>query len=255
MLRGIRPLSMAFALLPFLLLPRSARAEGTTCANPTVLVPDGRIASGTIANGVSYFFLISTRVGNSYSVEFMNPAGAAVQAPGTVQAFSNLACGTALTANDTTTNDPKMTNNGVRVSFTATTTNTIVQLTNNTGSSVGYTYSASDTTMFSPAWSSGGTYQTYYSFYNTTSAVVHGTITLTTTAGAAAGTTVLTIQPGRTAATNTVALATPRNLTGTAIFTHDGPPGAVLVESDIANFNFATPYIQPVKFQSVREIR
>jgi len=248
-------LTVAFVLVPFLLLPRAARAEGVSCANPTVLVPDGRIASGTIANGGSYFFLISTRAGNSYSVEFMNPAGAAVQAPGTVLAFSDVACGTPLTTNNTTNNDPKITNNGVRVAFTAATTTAIVQLTNNTGSSVSYTYSASDTTMFSAAWSTNGTYQTYYSFYNTTSAVIHGTLTLTTTGGASGGTIPITIQPGRTTPTNTVALGTVRNQTGTAVFSHDGPPAGVLVEAAIANFTLATPYVQTIRFQTVREIR
>lgn len=233
----------------------SAHAEGTSCAAPTVLVADGRIQGSTIPDATTFFFNIGTRAGNSYSVEFMNPLGAAPQAPGTVAVFSDTGCATALANTVTTGNDPKESLNGVRVSFTATTTNTRISLTNASGAPVNYTFSASDTTLFSPAWSTSGTYATYYSFYNTTSSVINGTITLTTTAGAAAGTTNVVINPGQTAATNTVALATPANQAGTAKFTHDGPPAGVLVEADIANFALNPPYVQPVKFQSVREIR
>jgi hypothetical protein len=40
------------------------------------------------------------------------------------------------------------------------------------------------------------------------------------------------------------------------MFVHNGPPGAILAEATIANFSILpTPYNQPVKFQTVREIR
>jgi len=233
----------------------TARAEGTACGSETILVPDGRMQASTIPNTTTFFFAISTRVGNAYSVEFMNPVGPAPQTPGTVAVFSDAGCSVPLTSTTTTGNDPKMSLNGVRVSFTATTTTTRITLNNNTGSPVNYTFSASDTTLYSPAWTTNGTYATYYSFYNTTSSPITGTITLNTTTGGSAGTTNLTINPGQTASTNTVALSTPPNQTGTAKFTHDGPPAGILVEADVANFTLNPPYVQPVKFQAVREIR
>ena len=58
-----------------------------------------------------------------------------------------------------------------------------------------------------------------------------------------------------TMATNTAALGLPRNQTGTARFIHDGPPGAMTLEAAIANFTLNPAYIQPVRFQSVRESR
>ena len=108
--------------------------------------------------------------------------------------------------------------------------------------------------MFSAAWTTNGTFNTFYSFLNTTSVAINGTLTLATTMGAPAGTTNFVIQPNSTFSTNTQALNTIRTQTGTAKFTHNGPPGAILVEADIANFTITpTPYIQVVKFISTRE--
>jgi hypothetical protein len=42
---------------------------------------------------------------------------------------------------------------------------------------------------------------------------------------------------------------------GTARFIHDGPPGAFVAEAVIASFSLNPPYVQPVKFVSVREAR
>jgi hypothetical protein len=67
--------------------------------------------------------------------------------------------------------------------------------------------------------------------------------------------TFLTIPAGATASTNTAALVTPRNATGTARLTHDGPPDALLAEAAIANFSTSPAYIQPVKFGAVRQSR
>jgi hypothetical protein len=111
--------------------------------------------------------------------------------------------------------------------------------------------------MFGPAWSTISNYNTYYSFSNTTNASITGTLTLTTTTGASGGTTTFTIAAGRAFFTNTSpsGLNTVRGVTGNAIFTHDGPPGAIVVESDIANFTLSPPYVQPVKFRPIREHR
>jgi len=38
-------------------------------------------------------------------------------------------------------------------------------------------------------------------------------------------------------------------------FTHDGPPGAIIAEAAIANFSISPAYVQPVKFQAMREGR
>jgi len=126
---------------------------------------------------------------------------------------------------------------------------------NAAGSPIPVSFTWSDTTMYSPAWSTNGTFNTFYSFQNTTTASLNGTLTLLDTAGAVLSTVMVPIPAGQTVATNTQALGSARNRTGTARFTHDGPPGAVVAEAAIANFAISPAYVQPVKFQAVREAR
>jgi len=129
------------------------------------------------------------------------------------------------------------------------------RLANGPTGPISFSFSWSDTTLFSPAWSDNGTFDTYYSFQNTTGATLHGTLTLLDQTGAVVMTSNLPIPVGQTASTNTAALGIGRNRTGTARFTHDGPPGAVIAEAAIANFSISPAYVQPVKFLAVREAR
>ena len=231
-----------------------ARAEGTACGSPTVIVPDGRITMSTIGAGATFFFRITSRSTYSYSAEFHNVLGAAVQTPGTLTVYSDAACLTPITPTSTTAADPGDLN-GVRVSFTATTGQTLFALNNTSGGAITYSFSVSDTTMFSPAWSTNGTYNTFYSFMNTTGVSIDGALTLYNTSGVQVGSSVpFTINANSTAATNTQAMGTTRNAAGTAKFTHNGPPAAILAEAAIANFSITpTPYFQGVKFQPSRE--
>jgi len=252
MLRKISVVAVV-AVLVFLVGSPLARAEGTTCANPTVIVPDGRITTSSIAAGGIFFFRITSRVGSSYSAEFHNVLGAAVQTPGTLSVFSDPGtCAAAVTTTNAAGTDPGDLN-GNRVTFTATTTGTVFSLNNTSGGTLTYSFTVSDTTMFSPGWSTNGTYDSFYSFLNTTGATLTGTLTLYNTLGTQVGMTNFTINSNSTASTNTSALATVRNTTGTAKFTHNGPPGAILAEAAIANFTLSTPYFQGVKFQPARE--
>ena len=240
--------------LVLMLGPSPAHAEGTTCGAPTVIVPDGRITTSTIPNAGVYFFRITSRVGNSYSAEFHNVLGPAVQTPGTLAVYSDAGtCAAAVAGTNAAGTDPGDVN-GDRVTFTAATTATLFSLTNNSGGTLTYSFTVSDTTMFSPAWSTNGTFDSFFSFLNTTGATVTGTLTLYDTTGAQLSTSPFTINANSTAATNTAALLTTRNKSGTAKFVHNGPPGAVLAEAAIANFTISpTPYFQGVKFQPTRE--
>jgi len=246
-------LTLVVLAASLLLVPAFAGAEGTLCASPTVIVPDGRITSSTIPAATTYFFRIASRIGSSYSAEFHNVLGAAVQTPGTLAVFSDTGCATAVTTTNTGATDPGDLN-GERRSFTATTVQTLFSLNNATASPITYSFSVSDTTLFSPAWSTNGTFNSFYSFLNTTGGTITGTLTLYNTAGTQVGTAPFTINPNNTAATNTATLATVRNTSGTAKFVHNGPPGAILAEAAIANFTITpTPYYQGVKFAPTRE--
>jgi hypothetical protein len=115
--------------------------------------------------------------------------------------------------------------------------------------------SLAETTLFSPAWSTSGTFDTYYSFRNTTGGALNGTLTLLDGTGATLAAAPVTVPAGGTVSANTAALGITRDRVGTARFTHDGPPGAFLAEAAIARFSTSPPYVQPVKFVSVREAR
>src|SRR5467141_1193735 len=102
----LRKAAGAVFVTALMFAPSLAHAEGTTCPAPTVIVPDGRITTSTIPNATSYFFRITSRAGNSYSAEFHNVLGPAVQTPGTLTVYSDTACATPIAPTNTAAVDP-----------------------------------------------------------------------------------------------------------------------------------------------------
>jgi hypothetical protein len=109
--------------------------------------------------------------------------------------------------------------------------------------------------MFSPAWSTNGSFDTFYSIQNTTGTTLDGTLRFLDPSGTVLSALAVTAPAGQTLSTNTAALGVLRNRIGTALFIHNGPPGSFVIEAAIANFPISPAYIQPVKFQAVREAR
>lgn len=143
-----------------------------------------------------------------------------------------------------------------RATFVAPTSDTIfVHLTGSStcDSSAEYTIEFFDTTLISPAWSTFGTFETFYSLHNAGSTTINGTLKLFNTSGVEVASVPVTIAPGLTFSTNTGALAVANNLNGAARFTHDGSPGSLIAEAAIANFTVTPSIIQPVKFQVVAQ--
>jgi hypothetical protein len=230
------------------------------CLTQTVVVvPDGRLATKTLGAGTEAWFGASLRIGNSYSVEFKNTSGGSTPlGPLTLFSGDDGCSGTtSLAVRDTAAIDPGSSTASRRMSFTATGTSTFfhARLDNGSGPSMPLSFTWSDTTLFSPAWSTNGSFNTYYSFQNTTGATIAGTLTLLDSSGAVLSAFPVSIPAGQAASVNTAALGVIRNRTGTARLSHDGPPGAVLAEAAIANFSISPAYVQPVKFQAVREGR
>jgi hypothetical protein len=226
------------------------------CGPGVTVVPDGRLGRTTIGTGATLVFGAFLRGGRSYSADFGNATGTGA-APGTLVAFQpgdGCVTGT-LSTRDTTSIEPP-TSAARRISFTAPADGLHrFGLANTTGAPVDVVFTISETTLLGPSWSSTGTFDTYFSFQNTTSSPVNGTLTLLDTGGATLVTSAISVPAGVTVGTNTAALAAPRNATGTVRFVHDGPPRALVVEGAIANFNLVPAYVQPVKFQTVREVR
>lgn len=133
--------------------------------------------------------------------------------------------------------------------------NVFAQLTGATtcNATAEYTITFLDTTFINPAWSTFGTFDTFYSIHNASSTTVNGTFKIFDTTGAELVSTNVSIGPGLTFSTNTqpAGLNVPRNKNGAARFTHDGSPGSLFAEAAIANFAVPPGVIQPVRFQVV----
>jgi uncharacterized repeat protein (TIGR01451 family) len=229
------------------------------CFGETVMVPDGRLGSTTLAALSTKWFGAGLRIGNSYSLEFKNATGDSTP-PGTLTVYSGddgCTQTSTISPRATTTIDPGAGAAAQRVSFTATGTEQFfrARLVNSLGTAIPLSFTWSDTTMYSPAWSTNGAFNAYYSFQNTTGVSLSGTLTLLDTTGAVLSTFVVPIPAGQSASTNTASLSVARNRTGTARFTHDGPPGAVIAEAAIANFSINPSYVQPIQFKAVREAK
>lgn len=226
------------------------------CGDERVLTPDGRGTQHTVGANASAWFLMNLRIGSSYSLELRTKDG---MSPGVLTVFTgDSGCtlsGTA-TLRDTSSLPPGQ-GAATRYSFRAEGAEPAfrARVTNNTGSLITFSASLAETTLYSPSWSTGGTNNTHYAFQNTTQSAISGTLTFRNTAGAVVGTFPVPVPAGATAATNTSALDVVRNTAGTVQFVHDGPPGSVVALASINNFGTTPAYVQPVPFQSTREVR
>jgi hypothetical protein len=149
--------------------------------------------------------------------------------------------------------EPALTN-GTRLSVVAGTPLYRLRVAN-AGAALPVVVGVSETTLFSPAWSTGGTFDTYYSVQNTTSTTLNVTIVLTDASGAEVAAQKVSIPGGRAAALNTIGLFAPRNRTGVARLVHDGPAGSIVATAAILNLSSTPPYVQPLKFTTARERR
>lgn len=262
-------------LLAVLSLPGVARAQSIDCNDPTRLVPDGRLSPpGTtffIANGASNFFVLPRlRANRSYSVEISSAFQAAVSMPSpTISAentYNFAGCtGTAETLTTTDADQPAADAEfgafaGRRRSFTPTTSDSyILQISNATGSGITYVITVSETTLFSPLWTTFSGFETFYRFQNTNATGSCSVVlTLTNDAGANVGGTPVTIPVGAGATVTTrhtgpTDLNVPNDQAGQARITHDCPPGAIQVDGFAGRFDLATPIVLPVKIVGARE--
>jgi hypothetical protein len=240
-----------------LIAPSLASAQ--TCNAFQPVVPDGRLSqvytSSTAADHISYFF--RGKPGRSYSVEAANVARDYIAGDLSMN-LNTFDCPTTNVAGarDTASIEPTVEIPGdqERISITAASDAYYQFRVGSTGGTVSIQVNVSDTTLFSPAWSTISSFDTFYSLQNTSNATCTGLLTLYNTAGVVTDTQALTIVSGATGSTNTSAMATPRGMAGTAKFTHDCPPGALLGEAAIANFSISpTPYFQFVHFETTRE--
>lgn len=230
------------------------------CTWEISVVPDGRRVSTILPAGGSLWLTSLLSPARSYSVGFESPTGQAAF-PGTVTVFGGMDfCWgpSSVETRETSSIDPSSAS-GTRVSFTTVGPVTLhrARLVNDSGAPLPITFSWAETTLYSPTWSVNGSYVTYYSFHNSTSAAVRGTLILWDSQGTALSASV-TVPAHGIATLNTASLGLSNGTgtsTGTATLVHDGPPGAIQATAAIANFSSTPAYVQPVKFEAVRDGR
>jgi len=250
-----------------LLLALAAASANAVCSNFYNVVPDGRLStfaySVAASSANAHFFRLTA--GHSYSAEVSMPFDGFSTAP--LQVFVNETGGgdcslsnSGVTVNDATGIDPNPdlgNANVTRLTFTAlSSTDLGYVVVNNTDASFSHSYqiTISETTMFSPSWSSFTPFFTQWGLQNTTSATINAVLTVSDTFGGGPYTKNVAIASGATAfivSTGTfVGGPIPTNHGGGATLTHDGPPGAIIANCYILNTSGTVVF--PVEFQATR---
>ena len=259
-------LTTLVGVLILLGLPGVARAQ---CTDFEIVLADGRPRTVTIPfNGTGTFkrgVFFRAAPGRSYSVEVFGGRDVNVTEI-FLDAVNASSCPTTNAAGvrDTIDIEPRGFDGSRPVRFSFTNTAPVTGLANpffvtrvrnpSTTTAQTVTITVADTTLFNSAWSTFGTFETFYSIVNTTRATLNTTLKLFDTTGTEVASFDFTnIPAGGTVSTNTSALGVANNLNGSATLTHDGPPGAVIAEAAIANFAVTPNIIQPVKFETVRQ--
>ena len=257
----MRCVKSVLCFVSVLLAAPTVRADNTACAGAIFVIPDGSVHEGDfVAPGENRWFRFVGKANRSYAIVSENLTATDVQLAVTMFSPIGPNCAGSPLANtlsndaEPATTDPPNVVGSVRRTFVLG-ANTEVFFRLGGAPAGRFRVRLEETTIFSPAFSTNGSFDTFYSFQNTANASVNGTLTLFDAAGSTVDTASAVIAAGGTFSTNTLAMATLRNQTGVAVFTHNSPPGAIVCEAAIANFSAAPAYIQNVKCQTARQQR
>lgn len=251
----MKKLGCVGCILPALLLCSIlAHAEGTTCGLETVLVPDGRFVRSTIPASTTFWFLSDLEPGHSYSIEIKSETAQWGTLPGTATFFApadSCSLTSSLTTSNTTSIDPIVPTTATRVSFIAPTTGHYrIRLVNSSGSAIDYSIMVTDTTLFSPRWSSFSGFITQYGALNTSSSSISCTLSVIDSAGGSPAPLTFSI-PANTQVLKVVGthgdVVVPANHSGFANLACIGPPGSV--GADGYFINGTATVIVPAKFE------
>ncbi|MCI0458826.1 MAG: hypothetical protein L0Z62_17855 [Gemmataceae bacterium] len=114
-----------------------------------------------------------------------------------------------------------------------------------------YSIQLFDTTLISPFFTTAGVFESFYRMVNTTNASITGELTFFNSAGNVVFTTQVTIPGGGSTPTfNTgpTGFNIADNLAGPVRFTHNGPPGGILIDAFAGVFGTTTAVL-PLKFE------
>jgi hypothetical protein len=243
----------------------TALAESTDCTTPVVIIPDGRITQSSFPQNTTYWYGIYAQAGHSYSVEFEPPADNFLNA--SRPQFNSIgifapndflqACrgNSSVTVTQNSGISPVILKNpngaGRRVSFTAQSAGLHLVFTAKVAGTGNYSFRAVDTTLFNPRWNTNSGNDTQWGVFNLSEMTVTGTLTVFDGSGRILSAVQITIPPnGRiNRFTGTSDLNLPRNIAGSATFSHNGPPNAVLADAFLASSTGLAPV--PLKFEAL----
>ena len=260
---GLMKLRVSLAVIPFCLVVWTlpARAEGTTCGNPTIVVPDGRLTRSSIPTGATFFYAWYSTPGLSYSAEVESTVAGFNVAIASMSIYNEAGadCTVPLPTRDTALIEPQVGSGGFRKSWIAVGGIHWMKIENTSGVAIDYTFSVADTSMFSPRWSTFSGFHTSWGINNTTSATCNVAFNVRNTANVAVGGSPVTFPVAAGALvlrdTNASDLNVPTNQAGKVTLTHDCPPGAIQADAFMVNDTVMPPVVVPVKFDAPREGR
>jgi hypothetical protein len=224
-----------------------ARAESTDCTMPVLVIPDGRITQSTFSQNTTYWYGIYAQGGHSYSVEFVPPADnylnlSKVQiSPLSVFGPSDSLAGcrgsSTLAVTQNSGYAPVILRNGNgagrRVSFTAASAGLYLMAVTNIAGTGSYSFRAVDTTLFNMRWSTRGGYGDQWGFLNISDMPVTGLLTIYDWSNTPIVSSQFTVpalgEVTRNASPSDLNL--PDRSNGFAMFSHNGPPGAIIADA------------------------
>lgn len=248
------------ALLVTLLAAVGALGESQDCLNPDLIVTDGRIVNSHFDASFNGFnptnwYAFYGQAGHSYSVEFVPTVdnensnlaihfvNFTIWGPNDIGGLQQNGCRGASTLSLTSTQkySPVVSKGiygtGQRASLVEPVSGlNILSISNSQGAGA-YSYRVTDTTLFNPRWSTWSGYDTSWGFTNTSDMTITGTLSVYETSGRLLKSAAVTIPAGgqvfRTS--NPSDLNLPRNDAGYAVFSHNGPPQAIVGDAYMLN--------------------
>ena len=222
-------------------------AESPDCGAPVIVVSDGRITQSMFLQGATYWFGIYAQAGRSYSLEFV-PSTDNFFSTAKVQIATLSVFGPSdqLSACRGTSSVVVTQNSGYapvilkgpngagrRVSFTAASAGLHLVAVPNAGGTGAYTFRAVETSLFNLRWSTCGGYTDQWGFLNRSDMPVTGTFTLFDGNNVAIASAQFTIPPQAEVirTSNPGDLNVPAKQQGFAVFSHNGPPDAIVADA------------------------
>ena len=235
-----QPRTVWMCVFLFLLLPSMSFAGGSTCANATAVIPDGRsLVLDYVSPASTAWYQFNATANRSYSVELrddLDPDSTDFTVSFYSAPVSCSAPASSTNYTDTHLTEPSVGPHGKRFSFVPATTGAYYISVLNGNSALGHyvTVTVAETTMYGDSWNTLVPLTSQWLLQNTTSQAISYTLTATAEYG---GSTVYTASGTLGPASSTTSFASvgtgsftpniPVGQLGNAILTYNGPPGAV----------------------------